>query len=101
MTPRSSRFRPSRHAVLFLVTLALPCSLLVLLTVRMLVQERELTEKRVVDERRRLTIDIRQRLLADLERLRIAGERAHPEVALVARVEEGARRLQVGRVTFW
>jgi signal transduction histidine kinase len=90
MAPRPIRFRPSRQAALFLVTLALPCSLLVLLTVRMLVQERELTEKRAADERRRLTTDIRQRLLADLERLRIAGERAHADVALVAPVEDGA-----------
>jgi signal transduction histidine kinase len=92
-----------RQILFFLAAVLLPCSVLVVLSVRMIGQERELAEKRLTDEKRRIASDIRQQLLARLERIRFqeAGalaareERAraapyeNPSVVLVARVEEG------------
>ena len=69
----------SRQAVFFLIAIVLPGALLVLLTARMLVQERELEDKRFADERRRIAADIRQGLLARVESIRfdvIHGDRA-------------------------
>jgi signal transduction histidine kinase len=69
----------------------------------MLAQEREIAEKRLNDERRRLAGDIRQELLSHLERIKLqalrwraggavqstdAGEQ-HRAIALVASVEDG------------
>lgn len=62
---------PSRQVVLFLVALGLPCVLLVGLSLRMLAQERELAEKRLADDRRRVAAAVRQELLSRLERLRL------------------------------
>ena len=88
---------PTRQIAFFLVAIASPCALLVVLTLRMLVQDGELADKRIADERRRIAVDVRQALLARVESLRIlalaTSDAAAPElpadVALVARVEAG------------
>ena len=80
---------------MFVVAIVVPCALLVALTLRMLVQERELDDKRVADERQRIADDVRQALVARVERLRFDASRdgaspgRHPEIALVAQVDGG------------
>jgi signal transduction histidine kinase len=92
-----------RQIAFFLAAVLLPCSVLVVLGLRMITQERELAEKRLADERRRMASDVRQQLLTRLERIKFAetsvmaarGERTQaawpddPSVALVARLKEG------------
>ena len=92
-----------RQILLFLIAIILPCSVLVALGVRMIGQERELSEKRLVDEQRRISSQIRQELLARLERIKFQevgalaaqpggtplGEYENRAVALVVRVERG------------
>jgi signal transduction histidine kinase len=63
MVLRSQR----RLIALFLAAVLLPCAVLVLLTVRGMRQERELAEKRAVDERARVFAQVRQALRARLE----------------------------------
>lgn len=86
----------TRQAAFFVIAIVLPCALLVILTTRMLVQERELAEKRLTDERRRIAADLRQSLLDRVERIRLEatrtaiGDTAHPpELALLARTDGG------------
>lgn len=86
----------TRQAAFFLIAIVLPCALLVILTTRMLVQERELAEKRLTDERRRIAADVRQSLLDRVEHIRLEGTRgaigdtAHqPELALLAHTDGG------------
>ena len=62
---------PRRQGFLFLLAIVVPCLLLVGLSVRMLVQERELADKRVGDERRRLAGQVRQYLLTRLDRVKL------------------------------
>ena len=62
---------PRRQGFLFLLAIVVPCLLLVGLSVRMLVQERELADKRVADERRRLAGQVRQYLLTRLDRVKL------------------------------
>ena len=91
------RLFPSRQALLFVAAMGVPCVLLVGLSIRMMVQDRELAEKRAADDRRRIASETRQGLLSRLERLRMAAANADgdpqltPEqrqtIALVARVE--------------
>jgi signal transduction histidine kinase len=84
-----------RQVVLFLVAVLLPCVLLMMLGARLLRQERELAEKRVADEQRRLVGEIRQKLLATLEAIKLqqaaagASPARAPNVALVARLANG------------
>ncbi len=56
-------FAHRRQVLLFLVAVALPCVVLVALGLRIISQERELRERRVTDERRLLTRELRQALL--------------------------------------
>jgi nitrogen-specific signal transduction histidine kinase len=58
-----------RQVLLFLVAIILPCVVLVVLGLRMVQQERELSEKRRADERSRLTGQLRQELSQRLERI--------------------------------
>ena len=58
-----------RQVLLFLVAIILPCAVLVVLGLRIVAQERELREKRLGDERRRLTGQLRQELSARLDRI--------------------------------
>jgi len=58
-----------RQVLLFLVAVLLPCAVLVVLGVRMVAQERELAEKRLADERRSLTAQLRRELSSRLDRI--------------------------------
>ena len=104
-----------RQVVLFLLAVLLPCLVLVVLSLRMIRQEQELAEKRVAEEQRRLVSQIRQELLARLERIKFqevsalarkeGKARAHkyvnPAVVLVGRVENNRLVLpwEVNRTT--
>lgn len=90
--------RPQHHrrlTLLLLLALLAPCLVLIVLSVRMIRQERELAEKRQAEERSRLAVQIRQELLNRLERIKLeavsalAAGRAYrrPAAALVARLE--------------
>ncbi len=59
-----------RRIVLFLVAIVVPCLVLVVLSLRMISQERELTEKRLLDEQHRRTSEVHQELLTHLERIK-------------------------------
>jgi signal transduction histidine kinase len=91
----------SRQILFFLAAVLLPCSVLVFLGLRMIAQERELGEKRLRDEQRRVAGAIRQELLTQLERIKLQEISAlaaqakssqkttyeNPAVLLVGRVE--------------
>ena len=96
--------RPYRRLIaLFLVAVLLPCVGLVTLSVRSIRQARELTDKRLADERTRLSVQVRQTLIARLESIKAVevGARtgrtpnarpqqyADPSVCLVAGVDGG------------
>jgi signal transduction histidine kinase len=90
-----------RRIVLFLVAIVVPSLVLVALSLRMISQERELTEKRLLDEQHRRTSEVHQELLTHLERIKSKQIRAlatqtngittvdygDPELVLVALVE--------------
>lgn len=92
-----------RHVLLFLVAVLLPCSVLIALGVRIVAQERELSEQRLEDKRQRVVDRVHDDLLAWLERIKrretalLAGqeprsETAVPEelsVVLVAHLRDG------------
>ena len=67
MAPHSNR----RRVLLFLVAILVPSLVLVAISLRMIGQERELAEKRLADDQRRLVSQIRQELLARLERIKL------------------------------
>jgi signal transduction histidine kinase len=85
-----------RLIVLLLMALLVPCAVLTLLGVRMIRQERELSAKRLADERQALTTQVRQELLSRLDHIKLQVRSAlhsqplcqykHPSVALVARI---------------
>jgi signal transduction histidine kinase len=89
-----------KQVLLFLVTVLLPSLVLVALTLRIVTQERELVQKRIADEHRRIAREMGQALLARLEKIKLqeaAASAAEPrhisqrrylnaEVALVAKV---------------
>jgi signal transduction histidine kinase len=75
----------NRRLWLFFAALIFPALLLVALSVRMLSQERELVEKRLVEEQRRAVGALRQELLARLEYLKLQTLNA-----LVARTDKTA-----------
>ena len=97
MPKRSHR----RRIILFLVAIVVPSLVLVVLSLRMISQERELTEKRVLDEQHRRASEIRQELVTHLERIKLKQVRAlatqtngitridygDPELVFVASVE--------------
>jgi len=96
-----------RQVLLFLVAIILPCAVLVVLGLRMVAQERELSEKRLADERRSITGQLRQELAARLERIALQEATAlaadpqrvfsrtyqTPAVVLVARSADGQLEL--------
>lgn len=67
MKARSHR----KQILLFLITVLLPSLVLIFLTVRMIGQEKELTQKRMTDERRRVSREIGQLLLVRLENIKL------------------------------
>src|SRR5262245_17975446 len=62
---------PQRRILLFVAAIIVPALVLVALGLRMLSQERELTEKRRAEEQHRAVSAIRQELLARLERIKL------------------------------
>jgi len=60
-----------KQVFLFLVAVLLPSVVLVALTLRIVTQERELAQKRIADEQRRITRETGQALLARLEKIRL------------------------------
>src|SRR6266446_2615618 len=90
-----------RRIVLFLVAIVVPSLVLVVLSLRMISQERELTEKRLLDEQHRRANEIRQQLLTRLERMKLkqvsvlaaknngtaTGNEEDPELAFVGSIE--------------
>jgi signal transduction histidine kinase len=92
---------------LFLIAVILPSLLLIIFAWRMIRQERELAQKRMVDERQRMAREIGQILLMRLEKIKLqeAGasvnwtelpdnlEYINPEVVLIAQMKEAKLRL--------
>jgi len=99
--PVSSRGH-RKQILLFLLAVILPSLVLVVFTLRMISQERELAQKRMVDERRRMGSEIGQHLLVRLEKIKLQESSAaanwaqlsahrdymNPEVVLIGLVEE-------------
>jgi len=93
-----------RQILLFLGAILVPSLILVLLSLRIISQERELTEKRLAEERRRWLDKVAEEMLAKLEHIKseevirltaISGEPSsrpspNPAVALLARWETNA-----------
>ena len=74
---------PVRQTALFVLAVMLPCGVLLLLTLRILSQERELRDKRTADERRWIVADVRRKLVDEIER-----QRSNPSSAdVVLRLE--------------
>ncbi len=108
-----------KQIFLFLLSVILPSFVLVAFTLRMINQEKELAQKRVTEERRRLARDFGERLLLRLEKVKLqetsalqrekgpgGGEESpadtespdrsgyvNPEVVLVGRVEDNRLEL--------
>ena len=90
-----------KQILLFLIAVLLPSIVLVLITIRMVGQERELVQKRTADEKVRMARDIGQHLLVNLENIKLQERSAvsdvdllpakisyvNPEVVLVGLVE--------------
>ena len=90
-----------KQILLFLIAVLLPSIVLVLITIRMVGQERELVQKRTADEKVRMARDIGQHLLVTVENIKLQERSAlsdqdsmpakisyvNPEVVLVGLVE--------------
>jgi len=91
-----------KQVLLFLAAVLLPVIVLVALTLRIVKQEKELTQKRIVDEHRRVAAEIGRDLTSRLDRIireempalrgqpQKLGRRDYlnPEVVLVAKIDE-------------
>lgn len=98
-------FGHRRQILLFLIAVFLPSLVLIIFSVRMIGQEKELAQKRLSEERRRVALEIGRHLLFQLEHIKFQETNAladsettptdmnyaNPEVVLVAPVE--GRRL--------
>ena len=96
-------FGHRKQILLFLAAVIVPSLVLVLLTLRIVRQEKELAEKRVVQERQRRATEIGQHLLIRLEKIKLEEANKpgpplvklarsgykNPEVAFLALVNEG------------
>ena len=90
-----------KQILLFLVTVLLPSLVLIGLTVRMIGQEKELVQKRLIEERRRVAREIGQHFLMRLESIKLQEASAatewqlmpaemnyvNPEVVLIGQVD--------------
>jgi hypothetical protein len=61
----------NKQVLLFLIAVLLPSAVLVVLTCLVIGQQKELDEKRLSDERRRMTTEIGQKLLVRLEDIKL------------------------------
>jgi tetratricopeptide (TPR) repeat protein len=91
-----------KQILLFLLAVMLPSLILIFLTVRMIGQEKELTQKRMVEERHRIANEIGQHLLVRLENIKLQESMAatnwdnlqsiinytNPEVVLLCHVDD-------------
>ncbi|MGB2845195.1 MAG: ATP-binding protein [Candidatus Aminicenantaceae bacterium] len=98
VNPRSHR----KQILLFLLAVLLPSLVLIVITIRLISQEQELAQKRILDEHRRLAREIGQHLLVRLEKIKLQETNAavnwilhearpeyiNPEVVLVCLIEE-------------
>jgi signal transduction histidine kinase len=103
VSPRGHR----KQILLFLLAVILPSLVLVVFALRMISQEKELAQKRMRDERRRLAGEIGQHLLVRLEKIKLQETSAaadwtqlsaqrdyvNPEVVLIGMVEGDLLRL--------
>ncbi len=71
---------PRRGLLLFLVAFLVPAAVVAVLAYRTLAQDRELTARRVEDDRRQLTAAVRRELLSRLERLKLAAAATTPSL---------------------
>jgi predicted transcriptional regulator len=98
------------QVLLFLAAVIVPSLVLVVLSLRMISQERELTEKRLLDEQHRRISEIRHELLTHLERIKlrqiriletqtnaISADDGDPELVLVGSDENYRLHLQFQR----
>ncbi len=90
-----------KQILLFLITVFLPSLVLIVLTVRMIGQEKELEQKRITEERRRVAREIGQHFLVRLESIKLQETSAvtewqlipaeinyvNPEVVLICRID--------------
>jgi len=60
-----------KQVLLFLIAVVLPSTVLTVLTWHMIGQQKELNEKRLADERRRMATEIGQKLLVRLEDIKL------------------------------
>lgn len=91
-----------KQILLFLLAVMLPSLILIFLTVRMISQEKELAQKRMVEESRHIAKEIGQHLLVRLENIKLQGSTAatnwdnlpsiidyeNPEVVLLCHVDD-------------
>ncbi|MCJ7582390.1 MAG: hypothetical protein MUP98_17890, partial [Candidatus Aminicenantes bacterium] len=99
MTQKSRKYQ--KQILLFLLVFVLPCVVLVILSLRMINQEQELTEKRASDERRRITSELSQYLFNRLETIKNQEKSAdfileghkNSEVVLLGQVEDNQLKL--------
>ncbi len=91
-----------KQILLFLLAVMLPSLILIFLTIRMIGQEKELTQKRMVEERHRIANEIGQHLLVRLENIKLQESTAatnwenlpsiinytNPEVVLLCHVDD-------------
>jgi signal transduction histidine kinase len=92
-----------KQIFLFLTAVLLPSFILIFLTIRMISQERELSQKRLMEEQQRTAQDIGQRLLVRLETIKLQEAQAvakspqslteanyaNTEVVLIGLIKEG------------
>jgi len=60
-----------KQILLFLIAVVLPSTVLVVLTWHMIGQQKELNDKRLADERRRMAIEVGQKMLVRLEEIKL------------------------------
>jgi signal transduction histidine kinase len=60
-----------KQIILFLVAVVLPSLVLIVFTLRVISQDRELAQKRIIDERRRMAREFGRRLLVRIEEIKI------------------------------
>ncbi len=66
-----SQRRHRRQILLFLLAVIIPSMVFVVISLRMIGQERELAEKRLSDDQHRHVSDVRQQLLTRLEKIKL------------------------------
>jgi signal transduction histidine kinase len=93
---------PRRQTILFLIAIFVPCAILIVLGLRIMDQDRQLEDKRNVEERKQRVAQIRQDLLASLEKIKLqqvaravssVPKKWAPPIALIATLDAGGLHL--------